>query len=162
VQDAVDGVLRSRSDKMGPSTLAPYVLVVDDFRDGREMLSEYLTFRGIAVSTAADGEEALATAFNRPPTVVVMDLTMPGLDGWEATRRLKADIRTKDVIVIAVTANALVPNETKAREAGADAFVCKPYELPVFADALLSILTNGRPALKSLDALAGPLTSSTA
>ena len=92
-----------------------YVLVVDDFADGREMVAEYLTFRGLSVVTASEGAEALRIARERPPAVVLMDLTMPGVDGWEATRRLKADPRTAESIVIALTAHALV--RTRARGA---------------------------------------------
>jgi two-component system cell cycle response regulator DivK len=137
----------------------PYILVVDDYPDGRDMLSEYLSFRGIAVATASDGAEALKTARKRLPAIILMDLTMPRMDGWEATRKLKADARTKDVLVIAVTANALAPDERVALAAGADAFVAKPYDLTVFADALASIMAKGRPALKELAALAAPAAS---
>jgi len=127
-----------------------YVLVVDDFADGREMVAEYLTFRGLSVVTASEGAEALRIARERPPAVVLMDLTMPGVDGWEATRRLKADPRTAESIVIALTAHALVHDEGRALEAGADAFVAKPFDLSLLADALTSILANGRASLNDL------------
>lgn len=124
------------------------------------MLSEYLEFRGFAVAGASDGAEALRMAFTRTPAVVLMDLTMPGLDGWEATRRLKADPRTKDVIVIAVTANALAPEEGNARAAGADAFLVKPYDLAVLGDAIDKLITHGRPALNGLFSATGRGSSS--
>jgi two-component system cell cycle response regulator DivK len=114
----------------------PYILVVDDHADGREMLSEYLAFSGFAVATAADGAEALEFAFKRPPAIILMDLTMPVMDGWEATRRLKADTRTKHVPVIAVTANAMGVDEVKARAAGCDGFVAKPYDLTVLGETV--------------------------
>jgi CheY-like chemotaxis protein len=116
--------------------MEPYILVVDDHADGREMLSEYLAFSGFAVATAADGGEALELAFKRLPAMILMDLTMPGMDGWEATRRLKADARTKDAIVIAVTANAMSFDEAKARAAGCDGFVPKPYDLAILAETV--------------------------
>src|ERR1044072_1277794 len=83
------------------------LLVVDDVTDGREMLSEYLRFHGFDVVEAVNGADAGDAAHKNPRPIGLMDLTMPGVDGWEATRRLKADARTRDVIVIAVTANAL-------------------------------------------------------
>lgn len=128
----------------------PYILIVDDYPDGREMLAEYLAFRGMAAVTADDGEGALEATRKRPPAIVLMDLTMPGLDGWEATRKLKADPLTKDVIVIALTANALAPDEGMARQAGCDGFVPKPYDLKALGDALERIMEVGRPALKTL------------
>src|SRR5437762_1697383 len=93
------------------------VLIVDDSPDGREMLAEYLTFRGFEVIEAVNGEDALTHARTRHPTVILMDLQMPGIGGWEATRQLKADATTRDIIVIAVTAHALTPDETIARQA---------------------------------------------
>ncbi|HYM22888.1 MAG TPA: response regulator [Vicinamibacterales bacterium] len=124
-----------------------YVLIVDDFTDGREMVEEYLAFRGLEVKTASDGAGALQLAARRPPAVVLMDLTMPGVDGWEATRRLKADPRMRDTIVIAFTANALVHDKAKALGAGADAFIVKPYDLAALGDMVIAVLHGGRAAL---------------
>jgi CheY-like chemotaxis protein len=122
-------------------------LVVDDFPDGREMLDEYLTFRGFRIVTAADGVEALAIARRNPPRLVLMDLSMPGVNGWEATRHLRADPLLRDVMVLAVTAHALSTDEGKALEAGADAFVAKPFDLAALADAIATIMAEGRSAL---------------
>jgi CheY-like chemotaxis protein len=105
---------------------APLVLVVDDYADGREMCAEYLTYSGFRVEQAEDGNEALEKAFRDRPDVVLMDLSLPGIDGWEATRRLKADPRTRDVRIIALTAHALETYAEQAREAGCDAIVTKP------------------------------------
>ena len=116
------------------------------------MLAEYLRFRGFDVLTASDGAEAIDVATAAPPAVILMDLTMPGVDGWEATTRLKADPRTQDCIIVAVTAHALTTDEAKARRAGADAFVAKPYDLTVLGDALAKLLADGRAALSSLSA----------
>jgi two-component system cell cycle response regulator DivK len=139
----------------------PYVLIVDDFPDGREMLAEYLAFRGMAAVTSCDGADALSVARERPPAVVLMDLTMPGMDGWEATRQLKADPRTKDAIVIALTAHALAPDEGTARRAGCDGFVAKPYDLAALGDALERLLAQGRSALKTLTLVSRPTSSHT-
>ncbi|MFL5423349.1 MAG: response regulator [Myxococcales bacterium] len=106
--------------------LAPLVLVVDDVAHGREIFAEYLEFRGFRVATAADGLEALDKAFELLPDVILMDLSLPGLDGWEATRRLKSDERTKTIPVIALTAHALASAHDKAKAAGCDSVVTKP------------------------------------
>lgn len=105
---------------------APLVLVVDDVDHGREIFAEYLEFRGFRVATAADGLEAMEKAFELRPDVILMDLSLPGIDGWEATRRLKADERTRDIPIIALTAHALASAHDKAREVGCNAVVTKP------------------------------------
>ncbi len=104
----------------------PLVLVVDDVDHGREIFAEYLEFRGFRVATAADGLEALEKAFELRPDVILMDLSLPGIDGWEATRRLKADERTQSIPIIALTAHALASAHEKAREVGCNAVVTKP------------------------------------
>ena len=123
------------------------LLVVDDFQDGREMLSEYLRFHGFDVTEAVDGAAAVEIAQAIQPRVVLMDLTMPGTDGWEATRRLKADSRTRDIIVIAVTANALQGDEERARAAGCDGYIAKPFDLYTLAERLREVLKRGPSAL---------------
>jgi two-component system, cell cycle response regulator DivK len=105
---------------------APLVLVVDDVAHGREIFAEYLEFRGFRVATAADGLEALDKAFELLPDVILMDLSLPGLDGWEATKRLKSDERTKTIPIIALTAHALASAHDKAKAAGCDSVVTKP------------------------------------
>ncbi len=104
----------------------PLVLVVDDVEHGREIFAEFLEFRGFRVATAADGQEALEKAYELRPDVILMDLSLPGIDGWEATRRLKQDDRTRDIPIIALTAHALASAHDKARAAGCDAVVTKP------------------------------------
>jgi two-component system, cell cycle response regulator DivK len=105
---------------------APLILVVDDYADNREMYSAYLTYQGLDVVEAANGAEALERAFERPPDLVVMDLSLPGVDGWQATRTLKADARTKNIPVIAVTGHALAGAPEQAADAGCDGFLTKP------------------------------------
>ena len=105
---------------------APLILLVDDFQDNREMYAMYLEHAGMRVAEAANGHEALDQAFNLLPDLIVMDLSLPGIDGWEATRRLKADQRTKQIPVLALTSHALEGFSEGARAAGCDAFVTKP------------------------------------
>jgi two-component system, cell cycle response regulator DivK len=104
----------------------PLILVVDDYADNREMYSAFLRFHGLDVLEAANGTEALDHAFARRPDLVVMDLSLPGVDGWQATRILKADARTKAIPVIAVTGHALAGAPERASEAGCDGFLTKP------------------------------------
>jgi len=110
----------------GEAPESPLVLVVDDVDHGREIFAEYLEFRGFRVATAADGLEALEKAFELRPDVILMDLSLPGIDGWEATRRLKLDERTRSIPVIALTAHALASAHDKAREVGCNSVVTKP------------------------------------
>jgi two-component system cell cycle response regulator DivK len=128
------------------------ILVVDDFLDGRELLSEYLEFRGFSVVAAKSGREAIALAPQIRPSAVLMDLGMPDIDGWEATRRLRQNPDTRDVMIIAVTAHALTREVQAALDAGCDAVVAKPYDLAAFADALAASMTKGPSAFKAVGA----------
>lgn len=123
--------------------MSQYVLVVDDNEDERELLAEYLTFRGMRVRTASNGKEALSMAFTESPSVVLMDLAMPDTDGFDAMRRLKGDVRTKDVIVVAVSAHVLPAVRSKAFAEGADGFVMKPFDLVLLGDAVTRMLAVG-------------------
>ena len=105
---------------------APLILVVDDYQDAREMYAEYLQFSGFRVAEARNGNEAVAQAFSLRPDLILMDLSLPGMDGWEATRVLKADDRTKHIPVVALTGHALAGASEGARRAGCDSFVTKP------------------------------------
>ena len=102
------------------------ILVVDDYQDAREMYAEYLQFSGFRVAEARNGNEAVAQAFSLRPDLILMDLSLPGMDGWEATRVLKADDRTKHIPVVALTGHALAGASEGARKAGCDSFVTKP------------------------------------
>lgn len=105
---------------------APLVLIVDDYDDSREMCAEFLAFSGFRVEEAKDGHEAIAKATSLLPDVILMDISLPGLDGWEATRRLKADVRTSAIRILALTGFALKDHEEQAKSSGCDGFVTKP------------------------------------
>jgi two-component system cell cycle response regulator DivK len=109
-----------------PHADKPLVLVVDDFQDNREMYCEYLAFAGFRVIEAANGQEAVDQAFEKLPDVIIMDLSLPVMDGWEATRLLKRDERTRTIPVVALTGHALAGHSKGARDAGCDAFLAKP------------------------------------
>jgi CheY-like chemotaxis protein len=102
------------------------ILLVDDFDDAREMYRQYLEYSGYRVAEAASGKEAIDKATDLLPDVILMDLSMPDVDGWEATRILKADKRTSRIPVMALTGHALAGHSDVARRAGCDAFVTKP------------------------------------
>ena len=125
------------------AVLSDSVLVVDDDRDAREMLSEYLVFRGFVVHRAQDGGEAMEVAVRVRPRVVLMDLMMPRVDGWEATRRLKTDERTKGMAIIAVSACSQNDDQARARCVGCDDFIPKPVDLEQIARLLNRLLASG-------------------
>ena len=137
-------------------TKKPSVLVVDDYLDGREMVAEYLAFRGFIVAEAGDGIEALELARQLQPEIVLMDLRMPGMDGWEATRRLKRDPKTCHIPIVALTAHALAPEINTARQAGCDAVIAKPCDIGVLADSLFKMLKLGPQVIDAAFAPAKP------
>jgi CheY-like chemotaxis protein len=104
----------------------PLILVVDDYQDAREMYAEYLQFSGFRVAEARNGNEAVEQAFALTPDLILMDLSLPGMDGWEATRRLKGDDRTRHIPIVALTGHALAGASEGAKKAGCDSFVTKP------------------------------------
>ena len=112
------------SDTRAPG--APFVLIVDDVEDNREMYAEYLRFAGFEVVTAANGEEGLEQALADPPDAVVLDLTMPRLDGWGLAAALRGDARTQHTQILVLSGHALTGTEEGARKAGAHSFLTKP------------------------------------
>lgn len=108
------------------ATGQPLVLVVDDYADSREMCAEYLGFCGFRVETAADGAEAIRKANGLRPDAILMDVTLPDIDGMEVTRRLKADGQTSAILVIALTGHGGGDVADAARSAGCDSFLVKP------------------------------------
>jgi CheY-like chemotaxis protein len=106
------------------------ILLVEDNELNRDMLSRRLERRGYAVVMAVDGEQGVEMAVSELPALILMDMSLPVIDGWEATRRIKADERTRQIPVIALTAHAMQGDDEKARNAGCDDYDVKPVELP--------------------------------
>lgn len=104
----------------------PVVLLAEDFEDARELYRDYLEFSGFTVETATNGREAVERAITLLPDVILMDASMPVLDGWQATREIKAHPATKDIPVLALTAHAFDDARQQARAVGCDGFVTKP------------------------------------
>jgi CheY-like chemotaxis protein len=123
------------------------VLVVEDHLESREGIAEYLTLCGFEVSTAADGLEAIEAARNLQPSVIIMDLAMPVLDGWEATRRLKADWSTRHIPIIALSAFG---NHAEARDLalalGCAAMLTKPVQPTVVQESIRKVTAAQRVA----------------
>jgi CheY-like chemotaxis protein len=125
---------------------APLILVVDDYQDAREMYAEYLQYSGFRVAEAKNGNEAVEQAFALKPDLILMDLSLPGMDGLEATRRLKADAATQHIPIVALTGHALAGASEGARRAGCDSFVtkpCLPDDLVVEVRRMLSAAKQG-------------------
>ena len=126
----------------------PKILLVEDNEMNRDMLSRRLVRRGYEVIIAVDGESGLALAGSEAPDLILMDMSLPVLDGWEATRRLKAAIATRHIPVVALTAHAMSSDRDKALEAGCDDYDTKPVELPRLLgkiEALLAAAAAGAP-----------------
>ena len=118
------------------------ILLVEDNEMNRDMLSRRLERKGHSISIAIDGVEGLSKARSEAPDLILMDMSLPVIDGWEATRQLKADEATRRIPVIALTAHAMASDEQKAREAGCDDFDTKPIELPRLLDKIDALLQS--------------------
>jgi two-component system cell cycle response regulator DivK len=123
---------------------APLVLVVDDYEDNRAMYAEYLSCSGYRVQQAANGQEAVELTHRLKPDVIVMDMSLPIMDGWEATRRLKSHESTRRIPIIALTGHALAMHSQDAVDAGCDAFLAKPCLPEKLVDKVAELL--GAPA----------------
>ncbi|MGD0281630.1 MAG: response regulator [Dissulfurispiraceae bacterium] len=121
------------------------ILLVEDNEMNRDMLSRRLQRKGYDVTMAIDGEQGVNIARSESPDLILMDLSLPVLDGWEATRRLKAEPETRLIPVIALTAHALSGDKEKAIEAGCDDYDSKPIEFPRLLGKIESLL-NRKPA----------------
>jgi len=120
----------------------PKILLVEDNEMNRDMLSRRLERKGFEVVQAIDGMSGVAMAKGQAPDLVLMDMSLPVLDGWEATRRLKADEETKHIPVIALTAHAMSSDRDKALEAGCNDYDTKPIDLPRLLSKIEALL-NG-------------------
>ena len=119
------------------------ILLVEDNEMNRDMLSRRLLRRGHVLVTAADGATAVESAQTEQPDVVLMDLGLPVLDGWEATRRIKADPRTAAIPVIALTAHAMTEDRQSALAAGCDEFDTKPVDLQRLIGKIAAVTGDG-------------------
>ena len=119
------------------------ILLVEDNEMNRDMLSRRLVRNGFEIVMAVNGQEGLDLASSENPDLILLDMSLPIIDGWEAARRLKADAITAKIPVIALTAHAMVQDKEKALAAGCDDFDTKPVELPRLLEKINSLLQNG-------------------
>ena len=120
------------------------ILLVEDNEMNRDMLSRRLARKGHDVSVAVDGREGVAKARAERPELILMDISLPDLDGWDATRELRADAATAAIPVIALTAHAMESDRVRSMEAGCDDHDTKPVELPRLLGKIDALLARGR------------------
>jgi CheY-like chemotaxis protein len=118
----------------------PRILLIEDNEMSRDMLSRRLVKRGYEVAIAVDGEQGLAMVQSEAPALVLMDMSLPGIDGWEVTRQLKAAPETRGIPVIGLTAHAMAGDRDKALAAGCDDFDTKPVELTRLLEKIEALL----------------------
>ncbi|NDJ52037.1 MAG: response regulator [Chloroflexi bacterium] len=106
-----------------------FVMIVDDEPDNLEVLADVFAFHGAEVITARDGQEGLRQLENRQPDLILLDLSMPNMDGWEMHRRIRDDERLKEIPIIAVTAHAMVGDYERVISAGFDGYITKPINI---------------------------------
>ena len=116
------------------------ILLVEDNEMNRDMLSRRLQKQGYEVVLAEDGEDGITKAQTVSPALIIMDMSLPGIDGWEATRRLKATLQTQNIPVIALTAHAMSDDRAKALAAGCDDFDTKPVDLSRLLSKIQALL----------------------
>jgi two-component system, cell cycle response regulator DivK len=121
------------------------ILYIEDNEDNLYMLSNRLTRRGYEVVSARNGEQGIAMAASEAPALILMDLSLPIIDGWEATRRLKAEALTRNIPVIALSAHAMAGDREKAIAAGCDEYDTKPVDLPRLLDKIAALLSRRSP-----------------
>lgn len=115
---------------MAESPHPPRILLVDDYEDARVMYGHFLRMSGYHPIEAATGEEALELAQTEQPDLILLDMSLPGIDGWEVTAELKRDDRTKHIPIVALTAHALQAERQRTEKAGCDGFLAKPCAPP--------------------------------
>jgi CheY-like chemotaxis protein len=116
------------------------ILLIEDNEANRDALSRHLKRLGYEVVMAVDGQQGIAMTRSETPALILMDMSLPGIDGWEATRRLKAAEQTRKIPVIALTAHAMTDDRDKALEAGCDDFDTKPVELARLLSKIKALL----------------------
>src|SRR5215831_15929574 len=119
------------------------ILIVEDNEMNRDMLSRRLVRRGYEIIMAVDGEEGISVAKAKNPDLILMDMSLPVVDGWEATRRLKAESSTRGIPVIGLTAHAMAGDREKVIDAGCDDYDTKPVELPRLLKKIEALLAGG-------------------
>jgi CheY-like chemotaxis protein len=124
----------------------PKILVVEDNELSREMVLRRLKRNGFSVIAAEDGEQGYALARSKSPDVILMDISLPGINGWQVIELLKSEPDTQHIPLIVLTAHALVNDRAKADEIGCDAYFSKPFDFQNLLDTIGRLLTEKKPA----------------
>ena len=125
-----------------PTQTPKKILVVEDNKDSRELVVKVLKNRGYLLVEAVDGEDALRKVTEQPPDLILMDISIPKIDGFEVTRRLKGMDKSKDIPIIALTAHAMKGDREKALAAGCDGYISKPINVRQLPDQIQAFLTH--------------------
>ena len=123
----------------------PVILVVDENDDNRQLVLKVLGCRGYKVVGVVDGEEALTKLTNVNPDLILMDINLPGMDGYEVTRRIRQQEKFANLPIVALTAHAMVGDKEKSLAAGCDAYITKPINVRTFPDSIAAILKEYQP-----------------
>lgn len=126
------------------------ILYIEDTENNRILVSRFLQRRGYEVCTAEEAEQGFAMALAGMPDLILMDMGLPGVDGWEATRRLKAHPRLRFIPVLALTAHVMEGDREKALEAGCDDYDTKPFQFPRLLAKIEALLATPKPPLQGL------------
>ena len=118
------------------------ILLIEDNEMNRDMLSRRLTRKGFEIATAEDGEHGVEMAQSESPSLILMDISLPVMDGYEATRQIKANPTTRSIPIVALTAHAMSGDREKCLEAGCDEYETKPVDLPRLLDKIENLLVS--------------------
>ena len=140
----------------------PRILIVEDNEWSRDMLTRRLSRRGYQVVCACDGRRGIAMAYEQSPDLIVMDMSLPEIDGWEAVRRLKADPATRAIPIVALTAHAMASDRQRAMDAGCDEYFTKPVDFGSLLRSMEAFLERSRLARTGTAPLAVPRTLASA
>ena len=135
---------RNREERMDKEN-QPVILVVEENDDNRQLVHKVLGSRGYNIVGVVDGQEALRKLANLNPDLILMDINLPGMDGYEVTRRIRQQEKFADLPIVALTAHAMAGDEEKSLAAGCDAYITKPINARTFPDSIAAILKEYQP-----------------
>ena len=121
------------------------ILIVEDNEVNRDMISRRLSKRGYEIVLAVDGDQGMSMARSERPDLILMDMSLPIVDGWQAARLLKSDPETRSILIVALTAHAMAADRNRALEAGCDGYETKPIDLPRLLETIERLLERARP-----------------
>lgn len=124
----------------------PKILVVEDNQASREMIARRLKRKGFSVIAAEDGEQGYALAQSESPDAILMDISLPGINGWQVIELLKSEAKTRKIPLLVLTAHALVNDRARAEETGCDGYFSKPFDFQRLLESIARLVTEKNPA----------------